>query len=87
MVLEAEDPDLELALRGEVGRWTPHRGPDVLDLMVRAERRAWRAPVALASTIGAASVAMLLVLSFAMVLLGSALPGGDVVRAHLVQAP
>jgi hypothetical protein len=59
----------------------------VHDLMMRVEHPAWRAPVALASAIGAASLAMLLLLSLAMVLLGSALPGGEVVKAHLVQAP
>jgi hypothetical protein len=55
--------------------------------MMRVEHRAWRAPVALASAIGAASVAILLLVSVAMVLLGPALPGGEAVRAHLVQTP
>jgi hypothetical protein len=87
VTLGTTDPDFEHALRGEVGAWAPHRGPDVHDLMVRAERRAWRAPVALASTIGAATLAVLLLLSVAMVLLGPALPGGETVKAHLVQTP
>jgi hypothetical protein len=82
-----QDPEFERALRGEVGGWAPHRGPDVHDLMVRAERRAWRAPVALASSIGAAALAVLLLLSVAMVVLGPALPGGETVKAHLVQTP
>jgi hypothetical protein len=87
VALETPDTNLEHALRGEINGWTPYRGPDVLDLMVRAERRALRAPVALASAIGAASVAVLLALSVAMVLLGPTLPGGEVVKAHLVQTP
>ena len=87
MTLETGDQEFEHVLRGEIGAWMPHRGPDVHDLIVRTQRRAWRAPVALASAIGAASVALLLLLSVAMVLLGSALPGGEEVRAHLVQGP
>jgi hypothetical protein len=78
---------MERMLRGEVDGWVPYRGPDVHDLIVRAQRRAWRAPVALASAIGAASLAVLLALSLATVLLGPTLPGGDVVKAHLMQAP
>jgi hypothetical protein len=84
---ETRDQEFHHTLRAEVGGWTPYRGPDVHDLMVRAERHARRAPVALASAIGAASVAILLVLSLAMVLLGPALPGGEAVKAHLVQTP
>jgi len=87
VTLQTGNQEFEHVLRGEIGAWTPHHGPDVHDLIVRAERRAWRAPVALASAIGAASVAVLLILSVAMVLLGSALPGGEEVRAHLVQGP
>jgi hypothetical protein len=87
VALHTRDPRFEDALRGEVGAWTPARGPDVRDLMMRVEHRAWRAPVALASAIGAASVAILLLVSVAMVLLGPALPGGEAVRAHLVQTP
>ena len=92
MALETSDPQsdsqFEEALRSEVGAWTPGRGPDAHDLMVRAEHHhAWRAPVALASAIGAASLAVLLLLSVAMVLLGPALPGGEAVKAHLVSAP
>ena len=87
MALEPRDPQFEEALRSEVGAWTPVRGPDAHDLMLRAGHHAWRAPVALASAIGAASLAVLLLLSVAMVLLGPALPGGEAVKAHLVSAP
>ena len=87
MTLETRDPDFEHVLRAEVGGWTPYRGPDVHDLMVRAQHRAWKAPVALASAVGAVSVAILLVLSVAMVLLGPAFPGGEELKAHLVQTP
>ena len=87
MTLETRDPEFERVLRAEVGGWTPYRGPDVHDLMVRAQHRAWKAPVALASAVGAVSVAILLVLSVAMVLLGPAFPGGEELKAHLVQTP
>lgn len=87
MTLETRDPEFEHVLRAEVGGWTPHRGPDVHDLMVRAQHRAWKAPVALASAVGAVSVAVLLVLSVAIMLLGPAFPGGEELKAHLVQTP
>jgi len=87
VTLQTGDPEFEDVLRVEVGGWTPDRGPDAHDLMVRAAHRAWRAPVALASAIGAASLAILLVLSVAMVVLGPALPGGEEVKAHLVAGP
>jgi hypothetical protein len=87
VALTTGDPQFEDAVRSEVGAWTPASGPDVHDLMVRVDHRAWRAPVALASAIGAASVAVLLLLSLAMVLLGPAVPGGETLKAHLVSGP
>jgi hypothetical protein len=84
---ESEDRRFALAVRREVGEWRPGRGPDLRDLMERVERRPWRATVAVASTIGAAAVAMLLLLAVATVLLAPTLPGGEVVKEHLVQTP
>jgi hypothetical protein len=55
--------------------------------MERVERRPWRATVAVASTIGAAAVAMLLLLAVATVVLAPTLPGGEVVKEHLIQTP
>ena len=35
MTLQTGDPEFEHVLRVEVGGWTPDRGPDAHDLMVR----------------------------------------------------
>lgn len=83
MAEETEDPGFAAALRAEVAAWTPHRGPDVTELMRRAEH-AWRGPVALASSIGTMALALLLVVSVVMVFLAPAIPGGEAIRAHLV---
>jgi hypothetical protein len=85
--LESEDRRFAQAVRGEVGEWRCSRGPDLQDLMERVERRPWRTTVAVASTIGAAAVAMLLLLAVATVVLAPTIPGGEVVKEHLVQTP
>jgi hypothetical protein len=85
--VQSNDSKLAEAVRGEVADWHPPRGPDLHDLMLRAGHSAWRAQVALASMVGAAVVAVLLVLAVATVLLAPTLPGGEVVKEHLVQAP
>ena len=83
MTEETDDLGLATALRSEFGAWAPQRGPDVAELMRRAEA-GWRRPVALASSVGAVALALLLMLSVVMVLLAPAIPGGEEIRAHLV---
>jgi hypothetical protein len=83
-----QDPEFSAALCAELREWSPRRGPDIHDLMLRAEHHAaWRAPVALASTFGVAALVALLVVSLVVVALGPAIPGGDLVRSHLVETP
>jgi hypothetical protein len=81
--MESEDTQLAAVVRAEVGGWKPDRGPDVADLMRRADH-AWRRPVALASSIGATVLAVLLLMAMLMVVLAPPIPGGETIRAHLV---
>ena len=83
MGIESEDPELTAAVRAEVGAWKPHRGPDVADMMRRADH-SWRRPVALASSVGATVLAVLLLIATLMVVLAPPVPGGEMIRAHLV---
>jgi hypothetical protein len=70
-------------MRAEVASWEPPRGPDLADLVTRANH-SWRRPVALASSVGATALAVILLLSVILVALAPAIPGGDVIRQHLV---
>lgn len=80
---EETDPVLTGTMKTEVGTWQPRRGPDLADLMRRADH-SWSRPVAFASSVGAAALALLLLLSMVMVVLAPAIPGGEVIKEHLV---
>jgi hypothetical protein len=80
---EETDSVLVGTVRTEVAGWQPRRGPDLADLMRRADH-SWRRPVAFASSVGAAGLALLLLLSMVMVVLAPAIPGGEVIKQHLV---
>jgi hypothetical protein len=80
---EESESTLAGAMRTEVAEWHPHRGPDLADLMLRADH-SWLRPVIFASSLGAAALTVLLLLSMLMVVLGSAIPGGETIKAHLV---
>jgi hypothetical protein len=80
---EETDSVLVGTVRTEVAAWQPRRGPDLADLMRRADH-SWRRPVAFASSVGAAGLALLLLLSMVMVVLAPAIPGGEVIKQHLV---
>jgi hypothetical protein len=51
--------------------------------MLRADH-SWLRPVIFASSIGAAALTVLLLLSMLMVVLAPAIPGGETIKAHLV---
>jgi hypothetical protein len=80
---EESDSVFAGAMRSEVAEWHPHRGPDLADLMLRADH-SWLRPVIFASSIGAAALTVLLLLSMLMVVLAPAIPGGETIKAHLV---
>jgi hypothetical protein len=80
---ESPDPSFRSALRSEVAAWEPPHGPDLADLVLRADH-SWRRPIALASSLGAAALALILLLSVLMVALAPAIPGGEVIKQHLV---
>jgi len=80
---ETSDPVFTAAMRSEVAAWEPLGGPDLADLVRRADH-SWRRPVALVSSVGATALALILLLSVLMVALAPAIPGGEVIRQHLV---
>jgi hypothetical protein len=80
---EITDPVLTATMRSELAAWDPPRGPDLADLVRRADH-SWRRPVALVSSVGATALAVILLLSVLMLALAPAIPGGEVIRQHLV---
>jgi hypothetical protein len=80
---EPSESDVIEALRVEIGGWGPRQVPNLVELTRPAER-AWRRPIALVAAVGAAALAILLLASFAVVALAPTIPGGEVIRAHLL---
>ena len=84
---EHTDSDVAAALRAEVSAWRPGRVPDLVELTDRLAD-SWRRPVAVASALGAACLAMLLIVSLAVVALATANVGwAGAVRDHLIKMP
>lgn len=83
MAHQHPDHHVRTALRSELEGWRARRGPDLCDLLHRAER-AWTRPVFRASLAGTAGVALLLAVCVGAIALGPALPQGDVIRQHLL---
>lgn len=78
---------VEAALRAEVSGWRPRRVPDLVEL-TRPPVYAWQRPVALASALGTAGLALVLVVSMVVVLLGTANIGwAGAVKEHLTHIP
>jgi len=81
------DSDVLTALRAEVSAWRPKRVPDLVELTDRLAE-SWQRPVALASALGAAGLAMLLLLSLVVVALATANVGwAGSVKDHLINIP
>ncbi len=75
------------AFRAEVAGWRPRRVPDLFELTDRLAD-SWRRPVMLASALGAAALAIVLVLSLAVVLAVPADIGwAGAVKNHLTHIP
>jgi len=72
------------ALRSELGAWQPSRGPDLRDLLLRADRHGWRRPLFVASLTGTGALALLLAVALALVGLNSLFPGTESLREHLL---
>ena len=84
---EHTDSDVVAALQAEVSAWRPGRVPDLVELTDRLAD-SWRRPVAVASALGAACLAMLLIVSLAVVALATANVGwAGAVRDHLIKMP
>lgn len=87
MERDPSDTDVLATLRAEVGAWRPERVPNLLEL-TRPADDAWQRPVALASALGAAALAVVLALSLVVVtLVPSSIGWADVVRDHLTHMP
>lgn len=83
MAADPDEHELMTTLRREVAHWSPGAGPNLRDLVHRAERP-WRAPVALASAVAVAALTLVFLIAVVVTVLGPAIPGGEEVRAHLV---
>ena len=84
---EHSDSDVVTALRAEVSAWRPGRVPDLVELTDRLAE-SWRRPVAVASALGAACLAMLLLVSLVVVALATANVGwAGTVKDHLIHMP
>lgn len=84
---ELSDSEVIAAFRNEVAGWEPKRVPNLLDL-TRSTERQWRRPVALASAMGTALLAFVLVLSvLVVVLVPGNVPGIEYVKDHLATQP
>jgi len=70
-------------MRTEVSGWEPPHGPDISELVRRADH-SWRRPVLFASSLGATALAVVLLLSVLMVALAPAIPGGESIRQQLL---
>lgn len=70
-------------LMTEVEGWQPQRGPDLVDLMRRADR-SWQRPIMLLSTAGAAALALLFLAAVMIVVAAPPIPAAETIRAHLL---
>jgi hypothetical protein len=81
------DDEVVTALGAEVSAWRPRRVPDLVELTDRLAD-SWRRPVALASALGAAALAIVLVVSLVVVALATADVGwAGTVKDHLTHMP
>ena len=84
---QSSESDVVAAFRAEASAWRPSRVPDLVEL-TGGLANSWQRPVALASALGAAALAMLLVLSLAVVAIVPAHIGwAGAVKDHLVHMP
>jgi hypothetical protein len=89
VTVDHHDPDSDVvaAVRAEVSGWHPSRVPDLVELTDRLAD-SWRRPVAFASALGAAALAVLLLLSLVVVAEAPANMGwAGTVRDHLLHMP
>jgi hypothetical protein len=89
VTVEHHDTDSEVvaAVRAEVSEWHPSRVPNLVELTDRLAD-SWRRPVALASALGAAALAVLLLLSLVVVAEAPANLGwAAAVKDHLIHMP
>lgn len=84
---DPSDTEVVAALQSEVSGWRPNRVPDLLELTSRLSD-SWQRPVMLASALGAAALAVVLVLSLVVV---AAVPANigwaGTVKDHLTHMP
>jgi hypothetical protein len=82
-----EDGEVVDAFRSEVAGWQPRRVPDLVELTGRVAD-SWQRPVMLASALGAAGLAIVLLLSLAVVLAAPTHIGwAGTVKDHLTAFP
>ncbi len=80
---QPSERDVIELLRAEVDAWRPQDVPSLVEVIRRVEGH-WRRPVALASALGAAVLAAVLLVSVLLLAVGPAIPGGETIRSHLI---
>jgi hypothetical protein len=84
---EVSESDVIGEFRAEVSGWSPRRVPNLLDL-TQPPAHHWRQPVAVASALGSAMLAVLLVASILVVMFAPGnIPGMVYVKDHLATQP
>jgi hypothetical protein len=71
------------ALRTEIRGWRSRRGPDLHDLMRRADH-SWRHPILVFSGAGVAALALLLVAAIMFVAMAPPGPAAEIIRERLL---
>jgi len=81
------DGEFVSTFRAEVSGWRPRRVPDLVEL-TRPLAESWQRPVAVASALGAAALAVVLLVSVVVVMAVPADIGwAGVIRDHLTHMP
>jgi hypothetical protein len=80
---EGYDPEVADALRAELRGWRPRNGPDLIDLMRRADQ-SWQRPILILSAAGATALAVVLMAALAVVVAAPPIPAADMIREHLL---
>lgn len=81
--LEDDERIVGPALRTEIRGWRSRQGPDLHDLMRRADH-SWRRPIMVFSGAGVAALALLLLVAIMFVAMAPPGPAAEIIRERLL---
>jgi hypothetical protein len=81
--IDGEADKLRDRVHAEFAGWTPRRGPDMHDVLQRADH-SWKRPVIVLSTAGATGLALVLMVAVALIMIAPAFPVAETIRSHLL---